>query len=314
MFRPQALSSFFALLCFLAPSGSHADTVTINPVADTCLFERDPNNNWGTETEIVAGTLNTGERARTLNKFDISAAIPAGSTINSARLNLRCVRVPTGRPPEVPEFALFRVELDWEEGNKNGGGARPGGVAATAGETTWASRFHATTPWTSPGGKLEEDFAEDPSTDEVAVGGVGNYFFDFNGEGIDDLQSMLDSPSGNFGWALLTINEGALKSGRRWASGDHPTEAPKLVIDFTPPAPPPPLEIFDSELDSDTGVLTVSFLAVAGTEYALETRTDLATGDWTQVNNITAGATGATMITTTPPPATRRLFFRIRAL
>ena len=78
-----------------------ADVVTITPVADTCLFEKQEDFNWGAQTEIVAGVLGFNEgypMSRSLLKFDIAAEVPAGSTITGAQLTLLATKTPPGAP------------------------------------------------------------------------------------------------------------------------------------------------------------------------------------------------------------------------
>lgn len=306
------LPLLFAALA-LVPTLTGAETVTINPTADTTLFERDPDNNWGKQTENVAGTLGafpaSGAKSRLLLAFNIAGNVPAGSSITSARLKLRVVRTPSGGGADST-FQLLRVLVPWTEGTKSGG--IPGGAPAETGETTWISRSHTATPWTNPGGKLEVDFAEDPSAQQ-AIQGLGNYFFDFNAEGIADLQSMLTTPLANFGWVLRTGSESTLKSARRWASREHATDPPELEITFTPPAPPPTPEVVSSNLDSITGLLSVQVDAIAGVTYSLETSSNPG-GTWSPVDSQSALSDGLITLSTTPTAGTKRLFFRVSSV
>lgn len=306
--------TFRILATFMALAIHHAsaDVVTINPSADTCLFELDPNHNWGSQDEVVAGTLRTGEKARALVAFDIAGHVPAGSTVTSVRLTLRVVRTPPG--PANSNFHLLRVLVPWVEGTKSSvaGAGNAGGALATSGETTWLSRLHQMAAWNQPGGQLEVEFAEDPSGTQF-VGGDGNKVFVFTTDGVSDVQSMLDSPGGNHGWVLVTENEAAAKSARRWASRQHPTNPPKLEITFTPPPAPEVPEIINFQYDPITGSITVDVQGLAGTTYTLETRQDLVGGTWGDVDTQAVTSDGLLTLNTSAPSGARKLFFRVTA-
>ncbi len=283
---PRLSSLLLAVVLALATQPSHADTVTITPTADTCLFERDPNNNWGAETEIVAGVLGeTGENAksRILLKFDIGSALPAGSTITAAELKMTITRT----PPSAPDtnFQLLRVLVDWAEGAGDAGGGSPGGSDAAIGETTWIHRFRPASAWAFPGGGDEVDFAEESSStllvpknpsDDRLDDKLTN-IFQFNPDGISDLYSMLAAPANDFGWVLLAQSETVGFTARRWAAREHASHAPELTITFTPPSTAQTPEILEAELDSGNENLTVTFISEPGQTYALETRLDLNT-------------------------------------
>ncbi|NIP96626.1 MAG: hypothetical protein GWO24_25605, partial [Akkermansiaceae bacterium] len=165
-----------------------AEVVTLNPVADTCLFEFDPDFNFGRQRDLPGGTLGlmgNSSRCRVLYKFDL-AAVPAGATIESARLTLAITsQLPVGR--QVSDFALSRVLVDWGEGD--GFGERPGGREALPAEATWNHRFHpgegqTAIPWAEPGGEFGVDFASARSGMAENVDGSRSnptsYVFEFN--------------------------------------------------------------------------------------------------------------------------------------
>ena len=67
---------------------SHADTITLEPVADTTLYESvDGNASNGAGVFSFAGRTNRGELRRALVAFDVAAAVPTGATITSVQLN-----------------------------------------------------------------------------------------------------------------------------------------------------------------------------------------------------------------------------------
>jgi len=295
-----------------------ADTITIPPSGDTCLWENAPDSNWGAQSEIVSGVLGDNEGnplSRALLKFDIAASIPAGSTITAAELTMTATKTPPGAP--ATEFHLLRVLASWSEG-AGSSASPPGGATASAGETTWSHRFHPATEWTLPGGKAEVDFAEDPSSIHIVSGNSSDRpvtnlenIFVFNAEGVSDLNSMLNFPPNDFGWVLIPDDETVVLTARRWAAREHTELAPELKITFTPPPGSAPPEIIDAYFEPESGDLAVEFHSEAGAIYTLETRSDLDSGDWGVAVADIAGVDGSVTVTTTPPPGEDRLFFRV---
>src|SRR6516165_494209 len=91
---PSSGFSFFVLaFTFLSFAAVWADTTNLTPVADTSLFQLDPNNNLGGLTSVPAGTIRTGQRSRALFKFDLTQ-IPSSATITSADLMVQVIIVP----------------------------------------------------------------------------------------------------------------------------------------------------------------------------------------------------------------------------
>lgn len=249
-----------------------ADNIAISPSADTCLFELDPAFNFGGQRDMPAGTLGSQvneTRSRALYKFDIASAIPQEAVITAARLSIDVVRTPPGKRNST--FGLFRVLLDWGEGNKRGD--NPGGAAAEVGEATWAARFHPDETWSVPGGAFGSDFAQSASAERVILGN-GTYVFEFNETGIADMQEMAANPEQNFGWLLATQLESEAKTARRWASRESRTVPPVLEIEFssTPTAPLPDLMI--SKLPDSP---TLQFSAHPSVIYSVFKSSDLET-------------------------------------
>ncbi|MEZ5329351.1 MAG: DNRLRE domain-containing protein [Verrucomicrobiales bacterium] len=219
------------ILCACAAAVAQGETVSLNPSADTCLFELDPAFNFGGQRDMPSGTLGGqvgATRSRALYRFDIAAALPAGVVITGARLKIDVVQSPAGRQNST--FGLYRILADWGEGDKRGD--NPGGDAADAGEATWESRFHPDQPWTEPGGAFGTDYAQEPSA-ERAVLGDGSYVFEFNEAGLADVQAAFSTPESAFGWLLASQSEEKSKTARRWASREHRTTPPVLEVDFT---------------------------------------------------------------------------------
>src|SRR5437762_13461585 len=80
--RP-ALVSTGALLILAGAAGLlSAVDLTLSPVADTTLFQAFPNNNLGGEPTLISGATASGQAARALLKFDLSA-VPPNATAQS---------------------------------------------------------------------------------------------------------------------------------------------------------------------------------------------------------------------------------------
>ena len=71
----------FTIWCLSFPEFIRAETATFSCVADTCLFENDPENNLGFNPTVAAGTTASSKRSRALFRFDIAAALPPGAVI-----------------------------------------------------------------------------------------------------------------------------------------------------------------------------------------------------------------------------------------
>src|SRR2546426_11165996 len=112
--------SLFLLLALLtAARVLRADSVMLQPSADTSLFEDAPTNNLGGLDMLVTGTTAIGFRSRALIKFDIAGHLPANATVTNALLRLTVVRTPSSGGKDSI-FRLYRVVQGWEEGDKAG--------------------------------------------------------------------------------------------------------------------------------------------------------------------------------------------------
>jgi hypothetical protein len=70
----KATCLIIALPCVLAePCRAHTATISLNPVADTSLFELAPTNNLGAAATLVAGTNGQLAKSRALVRFDLAA-------------------------------------------------------------------------------------------------------------------------------------------------------------------------------------------------------------------------------------------------
>jgi hypothetical protein len=221
-----ALSSF-ALVC------SHAETISLQPVADTTLLEVAPDNNLGGADFLNAGTSGNGSRNRALMRFDLSS-IPAGSLITSATLSMDVVHQPsTGMA--VSFFDLHRVLQPWGEGVQVPADPNSPGLGSPAapGEATWNSRFAGSATWTVPGGQEGVDFSATASGTAFVQGLGDPVAFESTSELIADIRAWMDQPSQNFGWMLMTESENIQKTARGFASRESGF-GPTLLIEFAP--------------------------------------------------------------------------------
>ncbi len=231
-----------------------ADVVEIEPSQDNTLYE-DANGGLsnGAGDHFFVGLIRTGPERRGLIAFDIAAAVPAGSTVNSVILTLF---VSLARAP-VPNVELRTVDSSWGEGTSDA--LEPGGrgAAATTDDATWVHRFFNTVDWTTPGG----DFA-DASSAVTAVASFGSYTWGSTPAMEQDVQGWLDTPASNFGWLLKAANGSANQTAKRFDSRENPTASnrPRLTVDFTPPPVPPQFRRGDANDDGTVNIADASRL------------------------------------------------------
>ncbi|HTD66722.1 MAG TPA: DNRLRE domain-containing protein [Candidatus Limnocylindria bacterium] len=231
-FAPLIRSAVLAGAMIAGLVSVYADTISLQPAADTTLIEIAPGNNMGGAIHFNAGTTGNGNRNRALMFFDLSSAIPAGATITGAELSLDIVRQPEGTHPNSI-FSLRRVLQSWNEGLRVPDESSPGqGSLAIAGEATWNDRFAAGTAWSVPGGLADTDFSSTLSS-SAFVGGVGEQvLFSSSDTLIADIQFWLDHSEANFGWMFKTESESVGKTARSFASRESGF-GPTLTITFT---------------------------------------------------------------------------------
>jgi hypothetical protein len=220
-----------ALVC--STVNAPADVVHLHPSADATLHEVAPDNSSGGAGFFLAGTTQNRTRNRALLQFDIASALPAGAIITEASLEVEVERRPRDGF-EASIFGLHRVLVSWGEGTTvpidNPGGY---GAPAAPNDATWMHRFASTSlTWGEPGGLAGVDF--DPGlVSSTTIYDVGSYGFEGTFAMLDNLQSWLDHPQGNFGWILMSQAEDTPFTGRRFFSREHESEGPTLRIEFT---------------------------------------------------------------------------------
>jgi hypothetical protein len=218
-----------------------AETLILQPTADTTLIQIAPESNLGGADFFNAGTAGNGNRNRALLLFGISDSIPEGSIINSVTLSLDMVRQPVDDwQPAL--FGLHRINLSWSEGAQVPEEGSPGlGAPAAEGESTWTHRFFAGVPWSAAGGLPGVDFVADPSSTGFVFGLGDPVEFESTSGLTADVQMWVNNPQLNFGWMLMCESEEVRKSARSFASSENGSGGPFLTIDYTVVPEPAPI-------------------------------------------------------------------------
>lgn len=212
-----------------------ADVIVLNPTKDTTLYDDSEFFSNGAGSYMFTGQTNGTANRRALMKFDIAASIPAGSTINSASLQLYMSRTQAG-----DEIVRLHVILaDWGEGLSNPSGNEGGGTLAEDNDATWRYRFFDTNDltfapqWTTLGG----DYNPTPSGSTTVGGSIGNYTWSSSFAMVAAVQSWLNNPATNYGWIAIG-DESTAGTSKRYDSRHSTTSSrrPRLTINFTPPA------------------------------------------------------------------------------
>jgi hypothetical protein len=220
----RAIRNIYMLLPVLAllyASTLHAATVVLNPAKDTTIYDGSvaagtlQNNSCGAGPDLFAGNnaRNPPKARRALLAFDIAGNIPSGATINNVTLT---VTLNLTADLQQATMTLHPLTRYWGEGAVEctggavGGGEGGGGAPANSGDATWQSAEHLLTLWDSPG----DDFG--PATaSTLATNQAGQPITWDSGSSpgmITDVQTWLDSPGSNYGWAVLGNEAGSASS------------------------------------------------------------------------------------------------------
>ena len=210
-----------------------ADVLTLQPVADTTLFQVAPDNNLGAATFFNAGTAGNGNRNRGLILYDVTG-IPVGSVITEVAVSFEVVRQPA-TDMESSLFSLRRVLQPWAEGSQVPENEASPGLGAPAGpnEATWNSRGIGGQSWSQPGGEAGVDYSDTASALTSSAGQGEIVAFETSPDLIGDINSWLNQPAANYGWMLVTESEDLGKTARSFASRESGF-GPTLTIFYTP--------------------------------------------------------------------------------
>jgi hypothetical protein len=284
---------------------SAADTVTNRPSADTTLFETYPDNNLGA-ADLTSGSTAAVLRSRALIKFDIAGSMPSNGVIDTVSVTVRATRQTSSGLGS--HYRLFRLLQPWGEGNKSG----VHGAPAEPGEATWNDRFafEATGGWSVPGAAPPQDFSPAVSA-STFVNGTGPYTFASTANLVADVRVWLNDPTNNYGWILISDAEEMPQSVTHFGSREDPTNAPLLVVEFTPPATDLPPKIDSYHVASHT--LLLGFSAQAERSYAVEYVPWLTATNWQTLINIPA-LSSATNIVVSDSVSGAQRYYRLEMI
>lgn len=226
------------LVSLLAPAETYRFEQGVNGFAgfrDTTLLEDLPSNAGGGITGIFSGTIRTSFLRRALISVDLSS-IPTDAVVTSARLEM-VVERSGGNFGDVP-YGLHRITRSWGEGVADIPN-EPGGLGAPAavGDATWNDAFFTQEAWTTPGG----DFVATASA--TANTGQQGAVVIWEGPGLTaDIQNWVANPATNFGWAVITPEEGILQRVKKFFSSEAEVNRPVLFVEVEDPVVPPPPE------------------------------------------------------------------------
>jgi hypothetical protein len=242
----------------LTPMAAWSATTTFGALKDNTIFENMPNNSGGGTAGIFSGANNLPSKRRGFIAFDIlksdtnPGGVPAGSIITGAELSMYLANAPN---PNSQTIGLHRMLFDWGENINDTSspavGGAGNGVAAAAGDATWNESFFGTTTWSSLGGSIGPGaagaFSSTASVSTTVSGPIDNQHKWLSTAGlISDVQSWLDNPSSNFGWAIINANETSTQTMKAFYSRQatvntggsgttiNPTWRPMLIITYVP--------------------------------------------------------------------------------
>lgn len=233
-----------AALLLLFTSAAPAETYRFEQGADgyagfrdTTLFQDLPTNAGGGIDGIFSGTIRTSFLRRALISADLSS-IPADAVVTSARLEMAVER--SGGNFGDIVYGLHRVLRSWGEGEAvipND----PGGLGATAatGDATWGDAFFNQESWTTPGGDFE------PAASATAKAGQQGATAIWEGPGLTaDVQAWVNNPASNFGWIIITPDEGIIQRVKKFSSSEALANRPVLVVETEgPPSTEEPIPL-----------------------------------------------------------------------
>ncbi|MCH2511333.1 MAG: CHRD domain-containing protein [Dehalococcoidia bacterium] len=202
---------------------------TLSASNDDTLYEilTDQRNN-GAGQWLFAGKTRNGEVRRGLIAFDVASGIPAGSTIVGVSLTMTVSRTIA----QATEIGLHRVESEWREGSVNAFGNEGSGAGADAqpGDPSWTHRSFDTAEWDTPGG----DFAPSASA-TTNINGRTAHTWASTSRLVDDVQSWLTNPDGNYGWLVLGDESRNQTTNRFNTKENEDSESgPVLVVEYRP--------------------------------------------------------------------------------
>ncbi len=194
---------------------------------DNTLYEQAAGgiSNGSGEFLFAGRTSSAAELRRGLIQFDLGLAIPAGARIDSAVVTLRMSKSVAG----TNSVGLHRMLANWGESTSDAPGEEGSGAPAATGDATWTHSMHTSTAWSTVGGQFESE--SDASRN---VGNTG--FYSWRGAALAaTVQSWLENPSSNFGWAILGDEQASSRTTKRFDSRENSVaiNRPKISIYYS---------------------------------------------------------------------------------
>ncbi len=231
---PMAAAGW-ALLLLLGGQPAQAGTteITLLPAQDNSIFEEGELSN-GAGAYLFTGRTLIGARRRALIRFDLGS-IPAGATIEAARLELSMSRTISG----TLTVRLHRLLRGWGEGTVDAPGQEGTGAPAQAGDATWTQNRLGGGSWDQLGGDYET-----MASAAAPVRNLGRYTWTSD-QLIADVQAWLDDPASNFGWIVIGNEAAGFGTAKRLDSRENPDPAarPVLVVSYSGGVVPAPVAI-----------------------------------------------------------------------
>ncbi|HEX7860202.1 MAG TPA: DNRLRE domain-containing protein [Verrucomicrobiae bacterium] len=283
------------LAALFAATTLHAATITILCSADTGISSAFPSANMGGKTQIPIGRSAVGGyKSRGLYRFDLTN-IPPNATIVRATLNIPVTFLPSNDVPAL--YELHRMYLTWTEGNKVGGDY---GATADPGEATWLMR--TTQRWMAPGAHPGFGFG---TGDYLSLGSGGatvssNGIASFSSDIVaGDVIRFRNDPIENHGWIIHETSEATNRTEKLFATREHPTNPPTLVVTYTTPGEPPQI----TAIYKDGTNIIIAWIG-GMSSYQIQSA-DNPNGPWTNLGPIT------TQTSALLPISSSHQFFRI---
>ncbi len=228
MGRTSLLATCLVAAALLNAHAPAQATASIPCAADNTLYEDLTGGiSNGAGAGVFVGANAFGRIRRAMLRFDVAAALPAGSRVLAAQLALEVSQSTVGSALTITGH---RVLASWGEGTSVAGSGGGGGAPSTTNDATWIHGFFPTQPWAAPGG----DFATAPSF-TAAMPPLGPFTTDLSAQAAADVQDWLAQPASNHGWLLKLADEVPFSTAHRINSREAATGNPVLLVTYLAP-------------------------------------------------------------------------------
>jgi hypothetical protein len=268
-----------------------ADIVTLTPIEDATISEKEVGLPQGSASTLNSGTTGPNEGAlknRALLKFNVASSIPVNAIVTSATLTLTTVQSPT---TTNLFFTLHKVLPAWSES-----------------AVTWTNRLSPPAAWSAPGAAPPLDYSSS-ATQSNLVAGLGPFTLASNPSMVADLQDWVRNPANNAGWIIICEREDLERSVRKFASREafNSTNRPSLEVQFTLPVSPLMLTL----LPQTNGWVQFQFNAESNRSYTVVYTGDAGATNWITLTNITPLAAPADILVSDSLTVSNR-FYRVQ--